>query len=362
MIYQKNGRSIELFYLTENDLSSQEFIDFINSKEYRAFMHADSDIDLYIQRMQRFEYYKSYYELKVLGVRLDGRFVGQSCAFRSVAIVKGHKTVFWWGADMYLFEECRGLGIGRALQQKLHVDLPNFSSAWYTPVNGIIKEKCGAHGIFDIWFNYYPVSSALTVFGDLCFRKLFKRAIPIRLSLPFFYSSINNLFIDSKLSDYDVREICYHSLGEKEALFMEKALSDKDFHIERSTHFLKWKYGNLKAGYYMISLSKGAKVEAIVAFSKIYNTGFDVAPIRSVAIYDMVVSQESELTDKQLLLYVARWYKNRKLCFDGFQMLTRVKYIGRMCYPFHSCKVLSTIDGKYNNNYLTLADQDMDQI
>lgn len=362
MKYMKNGKEIELFFLSEDDFSSQEFKDFVNSDEYRKFMHTGIATDLYKLRMKRFDLYRSYYDLKVLGVRVNGSFVGQSCAFKSVAIVNGEKREWWWGADMYLFEECRGLGIGKALQEKLHYELPNFSSAWYTPINGIIKEKCGAHGIFDIWFNYYPVSSSLTVFGDLCFRKVFKRPFPFRLSIPFFYSGINSLFADVKLRGYKVNEVKYGDLGTKESDFMEIALSNRDFHIERSLHFLKWKYRNLKAGYHMLRIENNSKIEAFVAFSKIYETRFDVVPIKCVSIYDLVISPESRLKVKQILLYVAQWYKKRKESFDGFQMLEKISYLGRINYPFHSCKVLSTIEGNYKNAYLTLADQDMDQI
>lgn len=362
MKYTKAGKEIEIFYLSEKDFFSQQFKDFVNSEGFSKFLHSENDVELFEKRIRRINLYRSYLDVKVLGATVNGRFVGQSCAFRSVVVANGVRREWWWSVDTFLLQECRGLGIGKALQEKFHQDLPNFSSAWYTPINGIIKEKCGAHGIFDIWFNYYPVSSCLTVFGDLCFRKVFKRPFPLRISIPFLYSGINSLFTDVTLKGYKVSEVEYEDLGNKESDFMEAALSNRGFHIERSLHFLKWKYRNLKAGYYMLRIENNSKTEAVVAFSKIYESKFDVVPIKCVAIYDLVISPESRLTVKQLLLYVAQWYKRRKESFDGFQMLEKISYLGRLNYPFHACKVLSTIEGNFKNAYLTLADQDMDQI
>lgn len=362
MRYIKNGKNIEISFLTERDLLDPSFIEFVNSDEYRSFMHVDDSVDLYAQRMDRFNYYKSLYAFKILGVKIDGRFVGQSCAFQTIAVVNNERKEWWWGIDTYLFSECRGLGIGKVLQKILHESLPNFSSAWYTPINGIIKRKLGAHAIFDIWFNYYPVSSAVTVFLDLCCRKLLKRSFPIRLSLPFFYAKLNTLFVDSCLRNYQISEVTYDLLGKEESVFMENALKSKNFHIERSEHFLKWRYKNLKENYHMLRIEKYGKLEAIVSFSEIYNSKFDVVPIKCVTIYDMVIAPTSQLSEKQVFLYIIFWYKERKLNFDGVQMLGQIHYFGKIYYPFHACSVLSTLSGKYSDCYLTFADQDMDQI
>lgn len=363
MIYTRNGKKIEFFFLTGEDFNSKEYYNFINSTEYRKFMHITASTDLFTWWKNRINYYKSLYSLKILGVKIDGLFVGQSCAVQVYAIVNNQRKEFWWSVDTFLLSNCRGLGIGKELQKILHMSLPNFSSAWYTPINGAIKRKCGAHGIFDIWFNYYPVSSAVTVFGDLCFRKLFKCPIPLRISVPFFYSGLNSISIDIRLKGYKVMEILYSELGCKESVFMEGVLAAKDFHIERSERFLKWKYQNLRVGYHMLNIAKEGRTEAIVAFSNIYDSRFDEVPIKCVTIYDMVIHPESKLTEKQLMLYIAQWYKKRKEKFDGFQMLSKVVgYWGKICYPFNACPVLSTLPGEYPNSYLTFADQDMDQI
>ena len=360
--YEKNGKYIRVDFLKDEDVNSPGYLAFLNSDEFRAFKHAKPGEVLSKRHLGRMAMYRALYEQKTVVATIDGEIVGQSCSLKNYAIVHGKRVEWWWSVDTFLMTACRGLGIGKGLQKVLHDELPNFSSAWYTPINGIVKEKCGAHGIFDIWFNYYPVSSAITVFGDLCFRKLFKCPIPVRLNVPYLYCSVNSVFTDTKLKGYQVTEIPYERLGEKESAFMEKALAKKDFHIERSVEFLQWRYKNLKAGYHMLEITKEGKQEAIIAFSNIYNSGFDAAPIKGVSIYDMVISSESKLTERRLLLYIARWYRRRGEKFDGFQMLRRVKYLGRMCYPFHACPVLSTIEGEYKDGYLTLADQDMDQI
>lgn len=361
MKYTKNGKEIELFFLSDEDIDSSDYRKFINSDEFRKFMRCPDD-DLHAIRKKKIEYYKSLYDFKILCVRVDGVIVGQSCALKNYAMANGEKVDWWWSVDTYLMSACRGLGVGKNLQKVLHDSLPNFSSAWYTPINGIVKQKCGAHGIFDIWFNYYPVSSAITVFGDLCFRKLFKCPIPLRLSATRFYSWLNGLFIDSKLKNYVITEIPYEELDDSVSAFMESQLLKKDFHIIRSTNFLKWKYNSLKAGYHMLRFEKDGRTAAIISFSNIYVSGFDAVPINGVTIYDHVIADDCNITLKQLLLYVVRWYKVRNEKFDGFQMLERISYISRMCYPFHACPVLTTLKGNYPNSYLTFIDQDMDQV
>lgn len=352
----------EYFFLEEKDLESKEFIEFTNSAEYKKFKHCKEEDDLYERQMVKIRYYQSCYDLKILCAKIEGKIVGQSCALKAYAIAKGERVDWWWGVDVFLMKECRGKGIGKHMQMILHNTLSNFSSAWYTPDNERVKKKCGAHGIGAIDFAYYPISTSLSIFGDLAFRKLLKRPIPFRISIPYMYSSLNGLFLNTKLKDYAVTEIPYEAMGEDVSEFMESALGSKDFHIERSLHFLKWRYSFLPAGYQMLKLEKEGKAEAIVAFSNVYNSRFDEAPIRGVTIYDMVISPESKLTKKQLLLFIANRFRRQHAKVDGFQLLDNFRYLGRWQYPFHSCFVLSTITGEFTDLYLTFADQDMYQI
>ena len=352
----------EYYFLEEKDLESQEFIEFTNSGEYKKFKHCKEEDDLYERQMVKIRYYQSCYDLKILCAKIDGRIVGQSCALKAYAIAKGERVEWWWSVDTFLMKACRGKGIGKQLQKILHDTLPNFSSAWYTPDNERVKKKCGAHGIGAIDFAYYPISTSLFIFGDLAFRKLFKRPIPFRISIPYMYSSLNGLFLNTKLKDYTVTEIPYDKMGDDVAEFMESALSSKDFHIERSLHFLKWRYSFLPAGYQMLRIEKEGKTEAIVTFSNVYNSRFDEAPIKGVTIYDMVISPESKLTKKQLLIYIANRFRKQHAKVDGFQMLDNFRYFGRWRYPFHSSPILTTLPGDYQDVYLTFADQDMYQI
>jgi hypothetical protein len=143
---------------------------------------------------------------------------------------------------------------------------------------------------------------------------------------------------------------------------MEQALSVTDFHIERSVKFLRWKYGNLRVGYHMLSIDKDGETECIVAFSEVYNSGFDVAPIKGVTVYDLVIAPTSKLTTKQVVLHIAYRLKERGESFDGIQMLSDCCYLGKLRYPFHKCAVMSTVADKIQRGYLTFADHDMDQI
>ena len=168
--------------------------------------------------------------------------------------------------------------------------------------------------------------------------------------------------MNTTLKDYSVTEIPFDEMNEGVSEFMETVLCKRDFHIERSLHFLKWRYSFLPAGYQMLRFEKDGKTEAIVAFSNVYDSHFDEAPIKGVTIYDMVISPESKLTKKQLLIYIANCFSKRHAEVDGFQLLDNFRYFGRWRYPFHSCLVLSTVPGEYTDLYLTFADQDMYQI
>lgn len=361
MQYTKNGANIELSFLEDEDLRSDNYKEFVESEEFRAFMRGAFP-GYYDQYMEKVAFNRSCFEYKILGAKLDGKIVGQSCALKAYAIAKGERVEWWWSVDTFLMKACRGKGIGKQLQKILHDSLPNFSSAWYTPDNERVKKKCGAHGIGAIDFAYYPISTSLFIFGDLAFRKLFKRPIPCRISIPYMYSSLNGLFLNTKLKNYTVTEIPYDKMGDDVAEFMETALSSKYFHIERSLHFLKWRYSFLPAGYQMLRIEKEGKTEAIVAFSNVYNSRFDEAPIKGVTIYDMVISPESKLTKKQLLVYIANLFKKQHAKVDGFQLLDNFRYFGRWRYPFHSSPILTTLPGEYLDVYLTFADQDMYQI
>lgn len=361
MQYTKNGANIELSFLEDGDLRSDNYKEFVESEEFRAFMRGAAP-GYYDQYMEKVAFNRSCFEYKILGAKLDGKIVGQSCALKAYAIAKGKRVEWWWSVDTFLMKACRGKGIGKQLQKILHDTLPNFSSAWYTPDNERVKKKCGAHGIGAIDFAYYPISTSLFIFGDLAFRKLFKRPIPFRISIPYMYSSLNGLFLKTRLKDYSVTEIPYDAMNEDVSAFMETALSKRDFHIERSLHFLKWRYSFLPAGYQMLRFEKEGKTEAIVAFSNVYNSRFDEAPIKGVTIYDMVISPESKLSKKQLLIYIANRFRKQHAKVDGFQMLDNFRYFGRWRYPFHSSPILTTLPGEYRDVYLTFADQDMYQI
>lgn len=363
MQYEVKGKQVEIFFLTKEDLCSQEYIDFLNSEECAKFFHAPEGMTVYEGKKKRMDMYFSLYDLKALAVKVDGKYAGQSCGFKVYAIVRGERKELWWSCDTFLLPACRGLGIGKKLQQTLHEQLPNFSSAWYTPINGIVKRKCGAKDIANVYFDYFPVSTWLSVFCDLACLKVFKKPLPFKLRIPYLYSNLMSLFTCTRYGDYTVTEIPYEQLGAEESAFMEDALKDKDLHIERSEHFLKWRYGNLPRKYHMLKFEKDGKTEAIVAFSEIHRTRYVESYIQSVNIYDIVIAPESKLTVRSVMLYVAKWYKHRGERFDGFQSLNDCKYFGRIVWPYPSVPMLSTLTDDFClDSYLSLGDQDMDQI
>ena len=97
--------------------------------------------------------------------------VGQASAFKVTAIIEGKEQALYWGCDTFLLQEYRGYGIGKTLQKIMHETCPNFSSAWYSPINGIIKRKCGCFDLMELRFTYYPVSYFMGMMWPACYPK-----------------------------------------------------------------------------------------------------------------------------------------------------------------------------------------------
>jgi len=70
--------------------------------------------------------------------------------------------------------------------------------------------------------------------------------------------------------------------------------------------------GNMsKIQYNLMQFSKNGKTEAIVGFTDIHEYSIGGKFVRSVKIFDSVISPNSQLTDKDLLTYIADFFKKR---------------------------------------------------
>lgn len=334
----------------------------IESKEYIRLLQAIHGESGYVSRIKRINHYLESGDFKLLVAIKNGRMIGQASAFKVTAVIRGKEQDLYWGCDTFLLPESRGMGIGKQLQYRLHQACPNFSSAWYSPINGIIKKKCGCKELIDLKFTYYPVSDFFGMLCQLASAKILKHRICFKASIPYLYYNFNNIWCNSKLDSYDIVEIPYQELNQEISDFMEYALQDYDFHVKRSLVFLKWVYGWKLGKYHMLAFKRDNKIQAIVSFSEVHQATHVIASFQGVSVFDLIIHPKSTITRKDILMYVIGFYKRRKEQLDGLITFEQIKYFPKFTYPWPSSPLLSTYREKVSNGYLSFIDQDMDQL
>lgn len=311
--------------------------------------------------LHRMEWYKNNYEYRILLARQDGVPVGQSCAYKVSAILNGTYTEIWWSVDTFVLSSARGNGVGKKLQQKLHNDLPNFSSAWYSPTNGHIKKKCGARELADLKFGYFPISRFIIPFSFLVSKKLFGNGFYPNIRLPFLYSTINGIGC-KRSNKFSFREVGYADLDDSFYSGIESFLEGKTFYVKRDKEYFTLKYG---AGhglrYHAFAVYNDDVMEAFFAFTELKDMHWILAPIRGVKVLDSIIKPGSSLTQKDVFLYIAEYYKSRQQKIDGILSLQDACYFPKFAYPHPSTPLLSMIDSdKLDNVYVSYIDQDME--
>lgn len=341
-------------YLHKEDITSAAYCRFLEA------YHGEGSYESWRRRMEW------YWQLgdegyRVLAAKRGTEFVGQSCAYRVKACINQNIHEFWWSIDTFVLGTMRGKGIGKKLQAQLHQDVPNFSSAWYSPTNGAIKRKCGGHGILQFPFAYYPVSSYCSILLELALKKILNYRITLpHLRIPYFYSTLNAL--GHRLDKaYSIAEISQETLPSLSS-FMGECLKEEPFHIVRSKEYLRWKYienPNLRCR--ALSISKGNTMVGLVVFSQVYNSHVVTSPSLTVKIFESLFTKDSGLTHRHLLLAVTKYLKQHHEKLDGIQSLLRIKYWPTFIYPFSGTELLSTINIEMlPSGYITLIDQDME--
>ena len=339
-------------------LSAEE----IHSPEYIELQKKKHGKNGYVSRLKRMAHYAAMGDFRVIVAIINGHMVGQASAYKLNAVIEGREQPFYWGCDMFLLPESRGQGIGKHFQNELHKACPNFSSAWYAPISGIIKRKCGGTDLIDLKFTYYPVSNFCGLMWQLVSAKMFKKRLTVKVQIPFLYYKLNRWFHRSKLKGYEMKEILYSELNEEIAEFMESSLKDYDFHIKRDLEYLRWAYGWKEGQYHMLAFIRNGKIEAIVAFSKPHDATHVIAHFRGISILDLVISPDSDLTVKDLLLYVIQYHRERNETIEGLITFEQMNYFPKFTYPIPSTPLLSTYGKKLQKGYISFIDQDMDQI
>ena len=305
-------------------------------------------------KRSQFSWYQKWPYFRVFCLKNGEQYVGQASAFRVDAFINQKIEGIWWGVDTFLFKEYRGGGKGKYLQKQLHEDLQNFTSAAYTPINGIIKKKCGCKELFTRNTYYYAVSNYCILMASIFADKKLKRQLPVKSISSYCYS----IFRRKRYKHFTIEDA---RIDETLVSFINNTLSSNyDFFVWRSVDYLKWKYAENPAfNYKLLSFRFNGKIEAIVGFTDIHEYSIGGKKVRSVKILDSVIVKDSSLTQKDVLVYVADYYKRKHEKLDGIFSLISCNWFPKIRI---SRPVLSTINQQINKPYLTYLDQDMEQV
>ena len=325
-------------------------------KKYEDFLLEAYGPQLFNHKKERFLWYKQNTEYYVFLAVMNHKIVAQSCGYKVNAIINNKKYPFWWSVDTIALEECRGKGIGKMLQKKLSDECENFSSAFYSKINGIIKRKCGGDPLFPIEFIYYPVSNFVSYYTELIIKKIAKKDIHLPLGIPYFYSNLNAFttpkytFVESSFTSRNVD-------------FINKVLAQNyDFYIERNESFINWKYeNNPSITYHLLEVYRNKDLLAIVICSDIYKTSYLQRPIYAVKLLDVFSIDSKKFSTKHALQIIVDYYKKQGKYLDGILSIHNCSYFPKLVYP--KTLVLSTFRKQnITNPYLSYNDQDMEQM
>lgn len=346
---------IELTYWNINDenknISKEKYIRFLNQ-------YYKNEIETQL-RLERIKWYNKCQGYKILLALSEGEIVGQTSAYQCSIIINGKEDKWWWSVDTFVLPKMRGKGVGKKLQNKLHQDLPNFSSLWYSPSNGIIKKKCGAKEITSIDFTYYPVCNYFSFLFNVIIKKIFKIELNITNKKHYFYYYLNR----NITNNYTIKEIDFPN--PKYERFVEECLKQYDIYIKRDSDYLSWKYLDNPTLYYKsiaIYNKKGNKLIGIVVFSETFNKQLFGKKMNVISILDTFVYPNVQLSYREIICLVIRFYKNRNIKFDGIVSLKNTNYFPKFKYPLKGTPLLSTNTSICRNPYFGYSDQDLEQM
>lgn len=334
-------------YLSVSDFYSEDYIVFL--KQY----YGESD---YQTHYNRTKWYVEHGCIKILAAVYKNTYMGQSCAYSVQTHVLGKVITLNWGVDSFVISIYRGLGIGKRLQKKLHEDVPNFTSFWYSPTNGHIKRICGSHELFKYKMMLYPLSGYLKYFMDAFCLKVLKKEIK------FTYKSdlLKRIFFGGK-SNYIFREI---EFSEELYGYIEKALSKYDFYVLRNVEYINWKYNNNPSmNFNLIEVLDADNIRCALVFITLPNF-IDVmaSRVNCVKVLD-VFKTDMKFTERDLISLLCRYFQANNWYVDCILKLGNEGCFPHIVFPWPSTTMLSTItDCNIKNPYISYSDQDMEQM
>lgn len=325
--------------------------------QYKKFLH-----EFYGSRIEykseQFEWYRKQGNYIVVIAIVNGKIVGQATAYTCKAYISGSILPISWGCDTFVLPKYRGLGLGKKLQEYLHEHATNFSSAGYTPLNGIIKRKCGAHILFTDSFVYYPVSNLI----NFALKKIAQKKANINLRLPLckfpFYYYLNK----KRKKHFDIQIERYEEISDEVLSFMEHTLhSQYDFYIVRDKEYMQWKYlENPSMTYRLLTVRKNEKLLATIFFTDVFCSVLSGIRLHYCKVLDSIIAKDCGFTQLDSLLCVMKYWKAQHVYVDGIASLFDVCYWGKVGFKRPMLSMLHGV--KVNSPYIAYSDQDLEQM
>lgn len=340
---------VKYVYLHQSNISKKEYFDFLNSyyKNRAVF------------KLNKFDWYNKYRGYHCLLAIVKDRIVGQSCAFCVRMMTPVGEKEWWWGCDSFVLDEYRGQGIGTEFQKRLFADHENFSSIGYSKINGYIKRKIGAKSILKTYPTFYPVSKFISVYIQLIYMKLTgKRTIRKNFipAYPFY-----NLLNSRNLKKYNINEALW---SDKNISFINRILKENyDFYVIRDKDYIDWKYNrNPSVLYHLLEVYQSDILVAVITFSIDHDGYYMNCPLRICKLLDVFISSKCNLTMRDSICIIADYYKQRNCFIDGVESVFKINYRPMICYPLKGKELLSSYVGDFKSPYISMSDQDLDQI
>ncbi len=343
--------SIEYRYFDGKEITNEQYFTFIENAYGKKAKHKCEE---------RFPWLKKNSGYRILLALSDNNIIGQACAYEVKAMANGKEIALTWGIDNIVLPEARGKGVGKTLQKILHENTPNFSSAWYSYTNGHIKRKFGAKAFAPNRFPYYAVSKYLGIYAEIAFKLIFKR----RIRIPSRISNLYHSIFGCKLAKDIVLSEIFDFTNEHIEFIQESLEKNYDFYIKRDSEYLKWRYNENPTikNHHIIEVKKDDKIIAIVSFTEPQHRNYVRTTYYGATILDIFIKDKKLFSNKDALGVVVNYYKKQKIVLDGISTIFEIPYFAKINYPKKGIPFLTTYNGEINKPYISLLDQDMEQM
>ena len=162
-------------------------------------------------------------------------------------------------------------------------------------------------------------------------------------------------FVFEEIYDFDDSDIS----------FISKVLSGKDLFVKRDKKYLRWKYfdnPSLLSPPHIIRVHSHGQLVAIFSFTTAKDSKYISTSVCVSVLLDSFVDANYNFSDQNIIKYIVKYHKERGVVLDGVRSLQAIKYYPKIVYPMCGVPLLSTYSGKLDSFYLSLIDQDMEQI